>query len=166
MFLHLSVILFTGRGLSPSMHHRSHVQGVSVSGVVSVKGVSAWVWGSLSGESLSTGVSVQGGLSGGSLSRGSLFREVSVQGHLCTGGSLSGGSLLARHPWTETPHTVTSGQYVSYWNAFLFNSNNFSGLASFSIISSIQLCKCLTINISVISSLFSTARMSLREPPP
>ena len=24
-----------------------------------------------------------------------------------------------RPPWTETPHMVTSGQYASYWNAFL-----------------------------------------------
>ena len=54
MFLHLSVILFTGGGLCPSMHHRSHDQG------------------GLSGGSLSREVSVQRGLclEGGSLSGG------------------------------------------------------------------------------------------------
>ena len=122
--------------------------------------------GSLSGESLSTGVSVQGGLSRGLCLGESLSRGVSVQRHLCTEGSLYRGVSVSKTPLDRDPHTVTSGRYESYWNAFLFSSNIFSGLASFSIISSIQLCKCLTINISVISSLSSTARMSLREPPP
>ena len=96
MFLHVSVILFT--------------EGVSVS--VSVRGRS-WSLsrGSLSGGGFCPGgVSVWGSLSGGSLSRGSLSREVFVQG-----GSLSAGSLSWRHP-----HTVMSGRYTSYWNAFLF----------------------------------------------
>ena len=56
MFVHVSVILFTGGGgLCPSMHHRSHDQGVSVQG------------GSLS----SGGFLSKGG--GGSLSKGSVF---------------------------------------------------------------------------------------------
>ena len=80
------------------------------------------IWGSLSGESLSRGVSVQRGLClgglclGGSLSREvsiwgslsgeSLSRGVSVQrglclGGLCLGGSLSRGSLLGRPPYSK-----------------------------------------------------------------
>ena len=55
----------------------------------------------------------------------SLSRGVSVrEGGLCPGGSLSRGTSV----WEvsvrevsvrETPHTVTSGRYASYWNAFL-----------------------------------------------
>ena len=63
MFLHLSVILFTG------------------------------------------GVSVQEGL----------FPGVSVQGVSVQGVSVQGVSIR------ETPHTVKSGQYASYWNAFLLH---------------------------------------------
>ena len=37
MFLHLSVILFTGDGLCPSMHHKSNDQGGSLSSEVSVR---------------------------------------------------------------------------------------------------------------------------------
>ena len=54
---------------------------------------------------------------GGSLSSG---RGVSVQGGgwcprgLCLGVSVQGVSVR------ETPYTVTSGRYASYWNAFLF----------------------------------------------
>ena len=69
-----------------------------------------------------------GSLSGGSLSRGSLSRRVFVQWEggslsrgggwcprgLCLGVSVQGVSVR------ETPHTVTSGRYASYWNAFLF----------------------------------------------
>ena len=55
--------------------------------------------------SLSRGVSVPGGGGGGSPS----------QGALCPGGSLSGVVSVM-----EIPHTVTSGQYASYWNAFFF----------------------------------------------
>ena len=70
-------------------------------------------------------VSVQGGLClGGSLSREVSFQGVSVlgvsvQGGLCPGGSMSRGVSV----WREVsvrPHTVTSGRYASYWNAFLF----------------------------------------------
>ena len=78
-----------GRGLCPSMHHRSHDQGGLCPGR------------SLSGRSLSrVSLSVQGVSVWGSLSRG---------GDLCPG-----------PPLTETLHTVTRGQYASYWNAFLF----------------------------------------------
>ena len=35
---------------------------------------------------------------------------------------LDGDPLGQRPPWTETsPHTVKSGRYASYWNAFLFH---------------------------------------------
>ena len=30
-----------------------------------------------------------------------------------------GGSVRETHHMTETPHVVKSGQYASYWNAFL-----------------------------------------------
>ena len=49
----------------------------------------------------------------GSLSRGSLSR----------GASLSRGVSVRETSRTETPfRTVKSGQYASYWNAFLFNT--------------------------------------------
>ena len=99
-----------------------------VQGEVSVQGVSVWglcPGGSLSGGSLSMGeVSVQG-VSVWGLCSEDLCLGVSVQGEgLCPGGLFPGGSmsrgfLLGRPPWTETPHTVTSGWYESYWNAFL-----------------------------------------------
>ena len=62
------------------------------------------IWGSLSGV-----VSVQmGPCPEGTLSRGSL-----------SGGSLSGGSLSRGVSVRETPRTVKSGRYASYWNAYL-----------------------------------------------
>ena len=122
-FYHLCVILFT-EGLCPSMHHRSHDQGVSVQGVS--------FWRSLSRGSLSRGVSVQvvsvqgrfcprGSLSGGSPSRG-----VSVQG-VCPGRGVSvqGGSLSEGiSVWRglcqgDLPRMVMHGRHASYWNAFL-----------------------------------------------
>ena len=96
------VCLSTGGGLCP---------GGSVSSGVSVQGV--YVWGYLSRvsvwESLSREVSVQG---------------LSVQGGLCPGDLCPGCLCLGcLYPWevsvSETPHTVTSRQYASYWNAFL-----------------------------------------------
>ena len=63
------------------------------------------------GGSMLGGVCVQEVLCrGGSVSRGSVSSGVCVQGGLCPGG------VSVR----ESPHTVTSGQYASYWNAFLF----------------------------------------------
>ena len=139
MFLQLCVILFTG-ALCPSMHHRSHDRGSLFRGSMS-RGVSVWEslsGGSLSRGSLSRGVSVwglcpgeRGSLSrgdlcpGGSLSRGSLcpgeslsrgvsVQELSVQGVVSVWGSQSKEGLCQ-----GDPHTVTSGQYASYWNAFL-----------------------------------------------
>ena len=41
-------------------------------------------------------------------------------GSLSRRGSLSGGSLSRGVSVRETPHTVASGWYASYWNAFLF----------------------------------------------
>ena len=48
-----------------------------------------------------------------------MFSQVFV----CTQeGSLSGGSLSSRVSLSgRPPHTVKSGRYESYWNAFLFN---------------------------------------------
>ena len=60
-------------------------------------GVSVW-GGSLSGVFVWVGLGPGGSLGG-----------------LCPGGSLSGAGLLGR----ETPRTVSSGRYASYWNAFL-----------------------------------------------
>ena len=60
----------------------------------------------------------------------SMYHSSHDQGGLCLGGSMSRrfyvqgvsvqGGLLGTPPQTETPRTVTSGQYASYWNAFLF----------------------------------------------
>ena len=114
MFSQACVVLFTGGGggLCPSMHYRSHDQGGLCLGGSLYKGVSVW------------GISVQGGLCpGGSLSRGG-----SVQGGLCPGGALSRGvsvqgvSLSRGVSVRETPRTVTSGWYASYWNAFLLDA--------------------------------------------
>ena len=74
------------------------------------------------GGSLSRGFSVQGGLCPGeSLSGGSLSRRVSVQGVSVKGISVQGSLSRIPPPQTEAPsHTVTSGWFASYWNAFLF----------------------------------------------
>ena len=89
------VCLSTG-GLCPSMHQRSLDQGVCPGG-------------------LCTGVSVQGGLCPGGIS----VQGVSVWGYLSREG-LCQGDPLDRDP----PCMVTSRQYASYWNAFLFMSKN------------------------------------------
>ena len=47
---------------------------------------------------------------------GNVFTRVCHSVH--EGGSLSGGTET--HLQTETPRTVKSGRYASYWNAFLF----------------------------------------------
>ena len=84
MFLHLSVILFTGGGGPLSMG--VSVQGVSVQGILSLGG-------SLS-RGLFSGGSLSGGLCpGGSHSRGSLSR-----GSLLGGGHSPVGSLSGRAP--------------------------------------------------------------------
>ena len=80
--------------------------GLCPGGEVSVQGGGLCPGGSLSREVIYTW-----SLSRGSLSRGVSVQGVSVRGSLCPGGSLS----LSR----ETPRTVTSGRYTSYWNAFL-----------------------------------------------
>ena len=49
----------------------------------------------------------------GSLSKGVSVQRISVQG-ISVKGSLSRGVSVR-----ETPRTVTSGRYASYWNAFL-----------------------------------------------
>ena len=105
IFSQVSVNHSVQGGLCPSMHHRSRDQG--------------------------RGVYVQGGLClGGSLSRG-LYPGGLCPGGLCPqgwvsvhrGGSLStgSGSLSEGVSVRETPGTVTSGRYSSYWNAFLFS---------------------------------------------
>ena len=109
-----------GGSLCPNMHHRSHDQGVSVLGVS--------VWGSLSGGlfpgglchgGLCLGVSFQGASVlvvsvWGSLSRGSLSRGISVYGVSFWWGLCPVGVSVM-----ETPRTVKSGRYESYWNTFL-----------------------------------------------
>ena len=99
-------------------------EGYVFTGVLSVhRGVSVSVWRrvslqvvSVQGGSLSRVVSIQGGglCLGGLCPGGSLSRGVSVQGD-CQ------GDPPDRAP---PPHTVTSGRYASYWNAFLFIINN------------------------------------------
>ena len=74
------------------------------------------------GGSLSRGSHDRGSLSGGSLSRG-----VSVQGGLCPGGFCPGGLCpgvvsVQGGLYQGDPRTIMSGQYASYWNAFLFGS--------------------------------------------
>ena len=105
MFSQASVILFTGAGgLCPSMHHRSHDQGVLCPGGVSVQGESL-----SRGDSLSRGsLFPEGSLSMGFLSRGvsvwgSLSRRVSVQGGFCLGGLCVGGLCLEGVSVRETP---------------------------------------------------------------
>ena len=62
-------------------------------------------------------------VSGGSVSGGSVSGGVCVQEGLCPGGSLS----------ERSPHlTVKSGQYASYWNAFLLQFMLSHGLLRFS----------------------------------
>ena len=95
MFLHLSVILFTGGGLCPSIHHRSHDQGGLCPGVSLSEGLCP-------GGSLSGGVSVQRGLCLGDLCPGGLCPESLCLGGLCLGE----GSLLWRpfHPRQRPPY--------------------------------------------------------------
>ena len=96
-------------------------KGVSVQGV-SVQGVSAQGQ-SLPGGSLSGYPCPGGSLSRGSLSGESLSRVVSVQGVSKSGPPSRGVSVWVGLCWAvsvrETSHTVTSGLYASYWNAFL-----------------------------------------------
>ena len=76
--------------------------------------------------SLSRVVSIGGGVlcpgvlcwAGGLCPEGSLLGAgVCVQGVLCLRGVCVQGVSVRESPH---PHTVTSGQYASYWNAFLF----------------------------------------------
>ena len=111
MFLHMSVILFTGGlYLMGSLSRGVSVQGVSVGGE---GGSCPWgicPWGLCGGGSLWRGSLWRGSLSRGSLSRG-----------LCPGGSLSGGGLCQGEPPGQRlpPPMVMCGLYASYWNAFL-----------------------------------------------
>ena len=93
MFLHLSVILFTG-GVSVPAYTIGHMtRGVSVQGCLCLRV-------SVQGGLCLGGLCSEGSLSGGSLSRGSLSRES------LSGGSLSGGgvSVMETLPsQTETP---------------------------------------------------------------
>ena len=104
MFLHVSVILFTGEG------GLGLCRGDFGPGGIPVPGGSILSGGVCPG-SLCLGVSVQGGLCPGGLCP----RRVSVQGGLCLGGALLCPGSLSWRP----PRTVMSGQYASYWNAFL-----------------------------------------------
>ena len=116
------------------MHHRSHDQGglcagdfypggslfrgvsvqLSLSGGVSVQGVS--VWGSIQGGLCPGGLCLGGSLSRGwSLSIGVTVWGVSVLGSLCPT-----AVSVRETPRQRPPCTVTRGQDASYWNAFLF----------------------------------------------
>ena len=101
MFLHLSVILFTGGSLS---------KGGSLSREVSVRQVSVQR-GLCPGGVTIQGVSVGGSLSRGSLSAGARSMGVSVWGFSVLG-------FLSGKP--PSHRTVTCGWCASYWNAFLF----------------------------------------------
>ena len=130
-----------------SLSREVSVQGVSVQGVsVPACTTGHMTRGSLSRGSLSKGslsrggvlcpgegVSVQGRGSlsrgvyvWGFLSRGLCLGESQSKGSLSSGVSVSGVSVQGRgvSVWgvsvRETPHTVMSKQYASYWNAFLF----------------------------------------------
>ena len=115
MFLHLSVILFTGGGgLCPegSLSRGGLCPG---GGSLSRGRVSVQGKGFCLGDLCPGGVFVQRG----SLSSGRIYVQgrVSVQGEgLCPGWGLSPAGSLS-----GTPHrTVTCGRYASYWNAFLY----------------------------------------------
>ena len=120
MFLHLSVILFTGgfsvqEGLCPEGVYfwRVSVQGGLCPGGVSVQGdLCLRVFG---GGGLSGGVSVPGVISvqGGLGERWSLSGGVSVRGVSLSRRDLCWGDRC------QGPRTVKSGRYASYWNAFL-----------------------------------------------
>ena len=95
MFLHVSVILFTGGGLG------------------------LCPWESPSWGSLSHGVSVLGGLCPRWSLSGGLCSGGSLSGGLCSGRCLSRGVSVRGVSVMETPRTVMSRRYASYWNAFL-----------------------------------------------
>ena len=118
MFLHLSVILFTGGSLSRgSLSRGSLSRGVSVQ-VVSVH-ESLCPGETLSRRFLSRG-SLFGGLCPGeSLSRGhcsgaSVQRESLSSGGLCPDGFCPGVVSVQ-----GDPRMIKSGRYASYWNGFL-----------------------------------------------
>ena len=52
-----------------------------------------------------------------------LFTGGGVSVPACSTGHMTRGSLSRRVSVRETPRTVTSGRYASYWNAFLFSCN-------------------------------------------
>ena len=91
MFLHVSVILFTGGGggFCPIMHHRSHDWGEAL-----YRG-SLFRGGLCPRESLSGGVFLW--MEGVSFQEGSLYRGSLFRGGLCPRESLSGGVFL----WVE-----------------------------------------------------------------
>ena len=127
MFLHLSMIVFTGRSLSRGVS----VQAVSLSRGCLCQGSlcpgSLCPGGFLSRGALSRRVSVQGGLCpGGSLSGGLCLGSLCLGG-LCPVGSLSGGLCLGFSVWGSLSggslsrgarRMVMCGWYASYWNAF------------------------------------------------
>ena len=114
-----------GRGWLPSMHNRSHDQGVCIRGVCLQVGLH-------SRESVSRGFCIWGG--GGSVSRGVCLQESRLHpGESASKESASRGVCLQRRAYIQggwvdpSPRYMgycriwsTSGQYTSYWNAFLF----------------------------------------------
>ena len=120
MFLHVSVILSTGR--VPARRRGACSWGIWSWGVpASVRGVSSWggsalgglVWGvPPPGDACSGGVSAPGGGSG--------WGVPAPGGGAFPGGLVLGGCLV------KTPHGYWCGRYASYWNAFFL----FFGLVS------------------------------------
>ena len=96
---------------------RGFLSRVLCPGRVSVPGVSAQ-------RDLCPGGLCPGGLCPGGVSVQGVSLQgvgVSIQSGLCPGGSLSG---------RPSPHMVTCGRYVSYWNAFLHLRSCFTSLMS------------------------------------
>ena len=147
MFLYLSVILFTrgGGGMFVSVHwslsgwYASCWNAFLLLPATKLQQVNVNVSRILStgGGGISVPACTTGHMTRGSLCPGGLPGGVSVQGGLCQGET----------PPTETPHTVTSGRYESYWNAFLFN--NIFILLGFLVLFAIRFTKCIAKDMSL-----------------
>ena len=107
MFLHLSIILFRGRGVCPSMRHRSHDKG-GLCPRGSLSGRPPWTetpWTETPGQRppWTETPQTETPWTETTLDRDPPDRD----------------SLDRDHPGQRPPCTVTGGRYASYWNAFL-----------------------------------------------